>query len=695
MTVSKSAPYSVYLSVLLPALIGVLALALLWPLFEAGTRLQRDERYLFGPIPTLEQRVERDFLIITEPDVAQAATSRLYDYFTHIIKEEHRRHPVQHPADETRSREELEAEQQQRIRADVDNRVRDFREIFALFLQRYDFELSTVKEDAFLDSEQEQENGGGRNIISHMGALLSNLSEAAEGQYGLAEALIQQLELAITPDEDADQYEDEMMMVLSPADQAFQAMRQEWSIGRVASYLILLGILACAAVIWSLLTLLKGQRSPRRLHRAYLAAYGISLVTMIAGLGIIPLITRAHFGEAGDGWAQALLSDLFAYGWPLLIIVGVLIIGHVHGLRARSLVVLGVESAGPAAGDRFLEHLRTGGKDPEYSSATRRSVLLHLLALIGPILLSLFPGCWGSDSYRMPAGSGQPVAAVMVQVVEEEQEKEELILAEDSPIIFERATIDDSDAMNQLVEQSKNTYEATGTGTPGNPGIGGEGPGGYLGAGGPIRFIRIRHRSQGWDDGMTAATGNADANFLRWLGRAINLETESRGEAMTIEQIYNRFPRGERPPFVYLTGRSLSLSNSERETLRKLCLEGTLLFADAETPRFHRDFTREMRRVFPDRQLIHINDEDPIMRIPHVFPNGLRSNQWHGPQRAFGIRHQRRLVVFYHPGDANDMWKDNAHLIPREIRDTAFWIGQNIVHYSFRRYYERYGGGRR
>ena len=319
---------------------------------------------------------------------------------------------------------------------------------------------------------------------------------------------------------------------------------------------------------------------------------------------------------------------------------------------------------------------------------------VHLAIIVGPIILSLIPGCWGRDSYKLPSGSGEPAAAVMVQVVEEEKQKEELVLAEDSPIIFERATLEDSDAMNKLVEESKRTYEASASGAAGAMGVGGGEEGGFLGEGGPIRFIRVRHRGAGWDDGMDAKTGNADANFLRWLARAARLETETVGEAMTIEQIYNRFPKGERPPFIYLTGRSLSLSQAERETLRKLCLEGTLLFADSESTRFTRDFQNEMRRVFADRQLLLINDEDPIMRIPNVFPDGLQSNQWHGGNQAMGIRHKRQLVVFFHPGDCNDMWKDSANLIKRETRDTALWIGQNIVYYSFKRYTERYKGGR-
>lgn len=696
----KPSRRSAWWCALLPALIGLLVLAAAWPLFEAGMRLQQGERVLLGPIPTMEQRVERDFRTITDDEVAATAAARLYAYLTEVAVEEASAQPSQQPADDQRSPAQIAADEAAQLQSAVDALISDFRQSFAMFLQRYDYERSlmeqsagAIDEEAEAESEAEAEEGGGGNIVSHMAGLLASLAEAPEGEQGLAQALIQQLELAVAPDPEADQ-DEETVVELSPADQAFQTLQQEWSLGRVTAHIMVLGLLSLLALFWSLRTVSKGPKAGRRLHRAYLALYGMCAVLMAAAMGIIPIYTRAHFGEGNSGWAIAMLGDLLYYTWPLLLLVVVAIISHVQALRARTLLALGVVEEGPGPGDRFLEHLRTGGSDPEYSTATRRSVLLHVLALIGPILLSLFPGCWGSDSYRLPSGTGEPAAAVMVQVVEEEQEKEELILAEDSPIIFERATIDDSDAMQQLVEQSKRTYEASGSGAAGAMGIGEGEEGGFMGEGGPIRFIYIRHRGE-VSGHQKAAEERAYANFLRWLGRASSLETESRGEAMTIEQIYNRFPRGERPPFIYVTGDSFRLSDREREALRNLCLEGTLLFADAGSRRFHRDFTREMRRVFSDRQLIHINDEDPIMRIPNVFPNGLRSNQWHGPSRAMGIRHQRQLVVFYHPGDAKDMWKDDAIHIERDIRETALWIGQNVVYYSFRRYHERYGGGRR
>ena len=112
--------------------------------------------------------------------------------------------------------------------------------------------------------------------------------------------------------------------------------------------------------------------------------------------------------------------------------------------------------------------------------------------------------------------------------------------------------------------------------------------------------------------------------------------------------------------FILTGDKGFSFTSKERKTLRKLCLEGTLLFADAGSPDFHSSFLREMRAVFPDKPLVNINDEDPILRMPKRFTHGLKSNQWHGANQAMGVKHEKRWLVFYHPGDANDMWKDDA-----------------------------------
>lgn len=427
----------------------------------------------------------------------------------------------------------------------------------------------------------------------------------------------------------------------------------------------------------------------RWLNRAFGVFHVFMLVCILMLAAALSEASALMNPESAEGEADMWFELMFDFGWPLAVQWIALLIGHVCHLRQSSLDEYAVERDREAPGDRFLEVLRTGGGDPDYHRAWKRMITTFLVLMLLPFLMP--SGC---DRYAIPPGSGTPAAPppMVTQVVEEE--KEEFILADDSPILFDRPDPTESTAVQQLVQRSERTYEASTNGAPGAVGEGGGTEGGWPdGTQGPFRFIRIRHGGVLWNDGMDAKTGNADRNFMVWLEKTVNLPQmtiATRSEAMTVSQIYNDFEEGFRPPFVYLTSNGrFSLSTADRRNLRKLLLEGTMLFADAGSPDFHRSFTALMRQVFPDKQLVNISDEDPILRFPNAFPNGLMSNQWHGPPRAMGIKHEKRWIVFYHPGDANDLWKDEAARVDKHIRNNALSIGYNIVWYAFTRYLEQ------
>ena len=437
-------------------------------------------------------------------------------------------------------------------------------------------------------------------------------------------------------------------------------------------------------ILGSALQKSSGHFSHRLLRLAFAGCHIIAALSCMALLSLAAQASRTETGGS-DRFFDIVLS----YGLPIVIVWAAVSWAHISHWRSRALYCYGItveEDQGP--GDRTLENIRTFGGDRDYQQAWLRLIGIFLLIIILPLFMP--SGCM---RYSIPPGSGTPAApaAVVQEVVEEEVE--EFILAENSQIIFDRPDPTESDVIQQMLEKTEQVYDSAADGAPGAIGEGGGTEGGWPdGNEGPIAFIRIKHRGFKWNDGMDAKTGNADTNFMVWLERQINLphvKTEKKGRAFTISQIYNSFEEGYRPPFVYLTGdASFSFSNKERKTLRKLLFEGTLLFADAGSPQFHASFVREMRAVFADKTLVTIGDEDPIMRIPKRFTHGLQSNQWHGPSQAMGIKHDKRWIVFYHPGDANDMWKDDALHVEKSVRFNAFDIGYNIVWYSFTRYLE-------
>ena len=50
-------------------------------------------------------------------------------------------------------------------------------------------------------------------------------------------------------------------------------------------------------------------------------------------------------------------------------------------------------------------------------------------------------------------------------------------------------------------------------------------------------------------------------------------------------------------------------------------------------------------------------NDDIIYRQPFVFPNGAPRLWHHSGNRALGLKHNGRWVVFYHQGDIYDAWK--------------------------------------
>ena len=198
-----------------------------------------------------------------------------------------------------------------------------------------------------------------------------------------------------------------------------------------------------------------------------------------------------------------------------------------------------------------------------------------------------------------------------------------------------------------------------------------------------VRFIRLDHGGQAWDDGMRQT--KADANFLRHFAKVTGFNTAKKSESHRIG-LLDKYPRDGFPPFVFLTGNHQigTVSVRDIKILREYCLGGGLLIADAGSPQFHKTFTHLMRQVFPDKPMLDIADDDPIYKIPNNFPDGAPAFWNHGGKRPLGIKHDGRWVVFYHPGDMNDAWKSSAYTdVTPEMKEAALNLGVNLVYYSF------------
>jgi hypothetical protein len=237
-----------------------------------------------------------------------------------------------------------------------------------------------------------------------------------------------------------------------------------------------------------------------------------------------------------------------------------------------------------------------------------------------------------------------------------------------------------------MKEMTELTYEANPNAAVGQLGKGGGDQGGW-----PegmedykIRFIRLDHGGQGWDDGMHQ-TG-ADINFLRHFAGVTGFKKIARkGESHSIA-ILAKYPKDGFPPFVYMTGNHSMgrVGSIDIKALREYCLGGGMLIGDAGSGHFHNSFVHFMRQVFPDKQMLSIADDDIIYQLPYSFPEGAPAFWHHGGRRALGIKHEGRWIVFYHPGDMNDAWKLQGYTdVTPEMRDAAMNLGVNLVRYSF------------
>lgn len=139
-------------------------------------------------------------------------------------------------------------------------------------------------------------------------------------------------------------------------------------------------------------------------------------------------------------------------------------------------------------------------------------------------------------------------------------------------------------------------------------------------------------------------------------------------------------------PFLFITGHgNIRFSEEEVTNLRRYLLAGGFLLAD-DCYGMDESFRREMRRVFPDQELVELPTTHPIFQTFYELPDGLPKIHLHDdkPAQGFGIFQGGRLVVFYaYESDIHDGWEDaDVHGDPPELRETAFRMGVNIFVYA-------------
>jgi len=189
-------------------------------------------------------------------------------------------------------------------------------------------------------------------------------------------------------------------------------------------------------------------------------------------------------------------------------------------------------------------------------------------------------------------------------------------------------------------------------------------------------FTIARLKYSGGGDWYWGAS--AIPNMLQFLKENSNLrvaEDEVKVELMD-ENLFNY-------PFLFMTGHgNIKFSDEEVERLRTYLTHGGFLFAN-DSYGLDQAFRREMKKVFPDKELVDLPFGYGIYHCYYDFPNGLPKIHKHDgkPAQGFGIFYEGRLAVFYtYESDIGDGWEDpQVHNDPPEKREQALKMGVNII----------------
>ncbi|MCS7249510.1 MAG: DUF4159 domain-containing protein [candidate division WOR-3 bacterium] len=167
-------------------------------------------------------------------------------------------------------------------------------------------------------------------------------------------------------------------------------------------------------------------------------------------------------------------------------------------------------------------------------------------------------------------------------------------------------------------------------------------------------------------------------NLAKEINRRTSVKVEEKEEIITLlsENLYQY-------PFIFMTGHgNINFSEKEAKNLRDYLLNGGFLYADDDYG-MDTAFRREIKKVFPDKELIELPIDFPIFHIFYSFNKLPKIHEhYEGSPKAFGIFHKKRLILLYTWNtNISDGWTDRYN-DPPEKREEAIRMGINIFLYA-------------
>lgn len=139
-------------------------------------------------------------------------------------------------------------------------------------------------------------------------------------------------------------------------------------------------------------------------------------------------------------------------------------------------------------------------------------------------------------------------------------------------------------------------------------------------------------------------------------------------------------------PFIFATGHgTIRFSDNDIVRMRRYLTGGGFWLIN-DSYGMDESVRRELKRIFPDRELVELPFSHPIYQVPYKFPSGLPKIHEHDkkPPRGWAILDGDRVVVFYaYESDIGDGWEDpQVHKDPPEKRLASLRMGTNIAVYA-------------
>ena len=171
-------------------------------------------------------------------------------------------------------------------------------------------------------------------------------------------------------------------------------------------------------------------------------------------------------------------------------------------------------------------------------------------------------------------------------------------------------------------------------------------------------------------------------NLIAYCNENINTKIEAKPQTVEVNSVdIFQFP------FLHMTGHgNVFFNDDDVRNLRDYLLSGGFLHID-DNYGMEPYVKQELKKVFPNTDLVEIPSNHEIFNIVYDFPEGLPKIHEHDGKRpqALGIFVESRLVLlFTYESDLGDGWEDEEiHNDPPDVREKALKMGANIIKYAF------------